>query len=151
MESVAVSDHSSTHVDDILEQLLQAHGLTSRDWRKAQLNDPCIGYILQKVETGSNVPAKRNLDQAVDVRYLKERDKLYVVQGVLHRKANLNGQDFQQIVLPPVSRDEVFQALHDDLGHQGRDRTTSLVKQRFYWPGMDGFIREKVMTCGRCI
>ena len=152
VESVAVSDiHSSTQVDDIPEQLLQTYGLTSRDWRKAQLKDPCIGYILHQVETGSNAPAKRDLDQTVDVRYLKELDKLYTDQGVLHRKVSLNGQEFQQVVLPPVFHDEVFQALHNDLGHQGRDRTTSLFKQRFFWPGMDKFIREKVKTCGRCI
>ena len=127
VESVAVSDsHSSTQVDDIPEQLLQTYGLTSRDWRKAQLNDPCIGYVLHQVETGSNVPAKRDFDQTVDVRYLKEWNKLYADQGVLHRKVSLNGQEFQQVVLPPVFHDEVFQALHDDLGHQGRDRTTSL-------------------------
>ena len=152
VESVAVSDsHASTQVDDIPEQLLQTYGLTSRDWRKAQLKDPCIGYILHQLETGSNVPAKRDLDQTVDVRYLKEWDKLYADQGVLHRKVSLNGQEFQQVVLPSVFHDEVFQALHDDLGHQGRDRTTSLFKQRFFWPGMDKFIREKVKTCGRCI
>ena len=152
VESVAVSDsHASTQVDDIPEQLLQTYGLTSRDWRKAQLNDSCIGYILHQVETGSNVPAKRDLDRTVDVRYLKEWDKLYADQGVLHRKVSLNGQEFQQVVLPSVFDDEVFQALHNDLGHQGRDRTTSLFKQRFFWPGMDKFIREKVKTCGRCI
>ena len=68
VESVAVLDsHASTPVDDIPEQLLQTYGLTSRDWRKAQLNDPCIGYVLHQVETGSNVPAKRGLDQIVDV------------------------------------------------------------------------------------
>ena len=72
-------------------------------------------------------------------------------QGVLHRKVSLNGQEFQQVVLPPVFHDEVFQALHYDLGHIGRGRTTSLFKQRFFWPGMDKFIREKVNTFGRCI
>ena len=103
------------------------------------------------METGSNVPAKRDLDQTVDVRYLKEWDKLFTDQGVLHRKVSLNGQEFQQVVLPSVFHDEVFQALHDDLGHEGRDRTTSLFKPRFFWPGMDKFIRENVKTCRRCI
>jgi hypothetical protein len=27
-------------------------------------------------------------------------------------------------------------SLHDDMGHQGRDKTLSLVKDRFVWYGM---------------
>ena len=77
------------------------------------------------MESGSNVQAKRDLDQTVDIRYLKEWDKLFADQGVLHRKVSLNGQEFQQVVLPPVFHDEVFQALHDVLGHQGRDDSSS--------------------------
>ena len=152
VESLAVSPaHVSKQILEIPEQLLQTYGLTFKDWRKAQLSDPCIGFILNKVETGSKAPAKRTLDQAVDARYLREWDKLFVSQGVLHRKVSINEQDFQQLVLPPVFRQEVFQALHDDLGHQGMDRTTSLFKQRFFWPGMDAFVKESVRACDRCI
>ncbi|MCG7878036.1 MAG: DDE-type integrase/transposase/recombinase [Candidatus Thiodiazotropha taylori] len=152
IESVAVSDTPVTsQEEDIPEQLLMTYGLTAKDWRKAQLNDPCISFILNEVQTGSKVPARRNLHQAVDARYLREWEKVFVVQGVLHRKVSLNGQDFQQIVLPPVFREEVFQALHDDLGNKRRDRTTSLIKQRFFGPGKDIFVRERVKSCGRCI
>ena len=35
--------------------------------------------------------------------------------------------------------------------HQSRDRTTSLVKQRFFWPGIDSYIRDRVEQCDRCI
>ena len=75
---------------------------------------------------------------------------LYLSDGILRRKNIINGQDVLQLVLPQKLRYDVFQALHDDLGHQGRDRTLSLVKQRFFWPGMDSFVREQVKNCGRC-
>ncbi|MCM8885689.1 MAG: DDE-type integrase/transposase/recombinase, partial [Candidatus Thiodiazotropha sp.] len=136
--------------DDIPEQLLQAHGLTCKDWRKAQTDDPTLNLIISHLQQGSRVPAKRTLDKAFDTRYLKEWDRMYLSNAILHRKVILNGQDFQQLVLPPVFREDVFQALHNDLGHQGRDRTTSLVKQRFFWPGMDTYIKEKVKACDRC-
>ena len=51
--------------------------------------------------------------------------------GFLHRKVTLNGQNFLQLILPPAFQEDVFEALHDDLGHQGRDRTISFIKQRF--------------------
>ena len=41
--------------------------------------------------------------------------------------------------------------MHDDVGHQGRDRTLSLVRQRFYWPGLETDVEEKVKKCVRCI
>ena len=41
--------------------------------------------------------------------------------------------------------------LHDQFGHQGRDRTTSLVKERFFWPGMIKYIEQWVANCGRCV
>ena len=152
VESLAVTPaHVSKQILEIREQLLQTYGLMFKNWRKAQLSDPCIGFILNKVETGSKAPAKRTLDQAVDARYLREWDKLFVSQGVFHCKVSINEQEFQQLVLPRVLRQEVFQALHDDLGHQGRDKTTSLLKQRIFWPRMDAFVKESVRACDRCI
>ena len=37
------------------------------------------------------------------------------------------------------------------MGHQGRDRTLSLVRQRFYWPGLESDVEHKVKSCIRCI
>ena len=54
-------------------------------------------------------------------------------------------------MIPLSYRDLVFKALHDSLGHQGRDRTTSLIKQRFFWPGIDAYVRDRIQNCDRCI
>ena len=35
-----------------------------------------------------------------------------------------------------------FRAYHDNFGHQGRDRKTSLIEQRFFWPRMTKFIKK---------
>ena len=45
----------------------------------------------------------------------------------------------------------ILKQLHDDLGHQGRDRTLSLVRSRFVWPGLENDVEEKIKNCGRCI
>jgi transposase InsO family protein len=37
------------------------------------------------------------------------------------------------------------------LGHQGRDRTLSLFRERFFWPGMTADIADWVKNCNRCI
>ena len=154
MESLVVSDSPYQNLSDaheVPDHLLQAHDLTYKDWRKAQLDDSSCRCIIPLIQEDSRVPAKRSLDPAVDTRYLKEWNKMFMSNGVLHRRVTSNDQDFIQLVFPPLFRDEVFHALHDDLGHQGRDRTLSLIIQRFCWPGMDTFIKEKDRMCGRCI
>ena len=143
--SIYVSDASAPTpliIEDIPEQLLQSHGLTRKDWRKAQLDDPTLSVIIRCLEAGLPAPLNSNVDPSFDGRYLKEWDKLFLSNGVLHRKVVLNG---------PVFREDIFTALLDDLGHQGRDRTMSLVKQRCFLPGMDTYIKNKVASCGRCI
>ena len=106
IDSVYVSDASEPtppFTECISGQLLQSHGLTNMDWRKAQLADSTLSFIVSCLEASLHAPLKRNLDPAFDGRYLK------VV---------LNGQDLLQLVLPPAFRENIFTALHDDLGHQ---------------------------------
>ena len=40
---------------------------------------------------------------------------------------------------------------HDEMGHQGRDRTYSVMSERFYWPAMIKSIEDHLLTCGRCV
>ena len=40
---------------------------------------------------------------------------------------------------------------HDDVGHQGRMRTLSLLRERFYWPGMQTEAMQHVQQCTRCL
>ena len=149
VESLALTCNLSD-TDTVPEQLLDDHALTAKDWRKAQRNDPTLKYIIDHKQTGSRVTAPQTqTSSTIDRRYFKNSDKFVMLQDVLYRKVILNGQEFQQLVLPMAFKD--IHALHDDLGHQGRDHTTSLVKQRFFWPGMDADIQARVRQCERCI
>ncbi len=49
-----------------------------------------------------------------------------------------------QLVLPPSLRGLALKGCHDDVGHLGRDRTISLLQERFYWPSMSVTISEYV-------
>ena len=37
------------------------------------------------------------------------------------------------------------------MGHPGKDRTLSLLRDRFYWPGMHKDTEQWIEQCGRCI
>ena len=41
-------------------------------------------------------------------------------------------------------------SLHRKAGHQGRDRTLSLMKGQFWWPGMATALCSAIQNCGRC-
>ena len=40
---------------------------------------------------------------------------------------------------------------HDDVGNQGRMRTFSLLRERFFWPGMQTEAIQHVLKCTRCL
>ena len=150
VDSVALTT-SVPSSDSIPDQML-SHAMSSKDWRKAQRNDPTLKNIIDQLEAGSRVLAPQtHTSPSVDRRYFKDSERLFMSHDVLYRKVTLNEQEFEQLVLPMAFREVVFKAFHDDLGHQGRDRTTSLIKQRFYWPAMDFDIQQFVRQCNRCI
>ena len=68
----------------------------------------------------------------------------------LDRNTVLNNVQTRQLVLPLHFQTIVLKHLHDDMGHQGIDRTLSLVRSRFYWPALEDD-EDKVKNCGRCI
>ncbi|XP_052218349.1 uncharacterized protein LOC127835972 [Dreissena polymorpha] len=63
----------------------------------------------------------------------------------------VDGQDVLQLVLLESYRDWAMKGLHDDVGHQGRDRTFWLVKQRFFWPGLEKDVVQTARTCPNCL
>ena len=74
-----------------------------------------------------------------------------IKDDVLYRTVVIKGDTYQQLVIPKEITDIVFKALHDDQGHQGRDRTAWLIKTRFFWLGMDSDIESRVRLCDGCI
>ncbi|XP_070547372.1 protein NYNRIN-like [Ptychodera flava] len=57
----------------------------------------------------------------------------------------------KQLVLPQRLIDDALQALHNNNGHLGFDRTLDLVRARFYWPRMQSYVRSWCETCKQCV
>ena len=53
-------------------------------------------------------------------------------------------------VVPTHKRRAALDGCHRFAGHQGRDRTVSLVKERFWWPGVIQDAMSSVKNCARC-
>lgn len=78
-------------------------------------------------------------------------DNLRMKNGILYRKTKVNREYVELLVLPASLIDTIYNALHDELGYLGRERTTSLIRRRFFWPGMTEDIKKRVSLFDRCV
>ena len=61
----------------------------------------------------------------------KTFNNLKMIRGILYREVKDGDNTIQQLVLPKVYQKTVLQGLHNDVGHPGRDRTLSLIRDWF--------------------
>ena len=66
---------------------------------------------------------------------------------VLYRIITLDGTENAQLVQPTSSRTAALRCLHDDIGHPNKDRTLSLLNERFCWPGMNKDVQIYIQSC----
>ena len=123
---------------------------SNEDWVREQNQDPDIGWFIQLLK-GNKVEPEFLTD---DVTIMKRKKGRYILRnGLLYKKCVANNREtgYLQFVLPKLFRKQALEACHDEVGHLGIERTTSLLKDRFYWPGMEDDIEEYVKTCPRCL
>ena len=138
--------------DAVPNDALKGSVMTSTDWVKGQSGDQTISRVKELVSSGQKPSKKVAAKEHPDVkRYLRDWTKLKLKNNVLYRTVSIDGQQYDQLIVPKGITDTILHALHDDLGHQGRHRTAWLVKSRFFWLGMDNDIKSKVDLCGRCV
>lgn len=126
--------------------------LSDIDWKVEQAKDSTISRVISIVKAGHKLTSRQSSLEPDSVRrYLREWNSLLIKDGILYRNGSVCGHPVVQLVVPSVFYDIIFAGLHNDAGHQGRDRTTSLIKSRFFWPGLDMFVEKQVRECQRCI
>ena len=126
--------------------------MSQQDWALEQKKDPSISTVIFLLKAGRKPSFRVRQRESREVQLmLRLWDQLVLRDEVLYRKRTLNGEQFFQLVLPQSYRDLALEGLHDTVGHMGVDRTSDLVRARFYWPRMLTDINTKVQTCERCI
>ena len=123
---------------------------SNEDWVREQNQDPNIGWFIQLLK-GNKVESELLTS---DVNIMKRRKGRYVLRnGLLYKKCVSNNREtgYLQFVLPIPFRKQALEACHDEVGNLGIERTTSLLKDRFCWAGMEDDIEEYTKTCPRCL
>ncbi|KAI3364944.1 hypothetical protein L3Q82_000942 [Scortum barcoo] len=125
--------------------------LTPAELRDKQKADICVGEVLRQVESGERAPPSLRKELPELGLFLREWNKLEVLDGVLYRKRQEGAQTQNQLVLPEDLRPLVLKSLHGNMGHMGVERTLDLIRKGFYWPKMSAEVEAKIKTCNRCI
>ena len=150
-----VGQHSATVVDDLEPVDSVPKSLFPSeppDWAKEQGKDPAISRVIHYLKQGVCPSVHRRKDESKDVQImLREWDKLVLKNGILYRKRMVDRKEILQLVLPRKHCTLALQSLHDEIGHLGVERTTELVRDRFYWPLLSRDVKHYVSTCGRCV
>ena len=126
------------------------------NWMKEQRADPNLTVIIKLIESGQLQKRKQHGKDTPEVKsLLRIRKGLKLVKDILYRKTytdNSSSKKVQwQLVVPKTYRSRALAGCHDDVGHQGRMRTLSLLRERFFWPGMQAEAMQHIMKCTRCL
>ena len=130
--------------------------LSDINWTKEQRLDPNLGVIIRLIESGQlNKRRLQGKDSSEVKSFLRNKKCLKLVKDVLYRKSysdnSTSKKTLWQLVVPKSFRERALLGCHDDVGHQGILRTLSLLRERFYWPGMQEEATQHVLKCSRCL
>ena len=158
-ESERVDQEVIVRYTQIVKQHRNFRNLANANWVEAQRRDLVIPAVINWIKRPRG--DKRTLAEyltGVASKYEKHfyaaHQKEFTVQdNLLYLRATpTNSQDSAPVfVVPTNDRQAAIDGCHCSAGHQGRDRTLSLMKERFWWPGMSQALLKAVANCGRCI
>ena len=132
--------------------------LADSQWVVAQHGDRAIRLIMDWLKR--NKDDHRTLDQYpkhhvpdAECRIYTTRQKDFILRRnllylrVTPKKSN---EDVLVFVVPGLKCQAAIDGCHRYLGHQGRDRMLSLLKERFWWPGMAQRMMMSIRNCPKC-
>ena len=130
--------------------------LSGINWSKEQRLDPNLGVIIRLIESKQLIKRKLQGKDSSEVKsFLRNRKNLKLVKDVLYRKSysdnSTSKKTLWQLIVPKLFRERALLGCHDDVGHQGILRTLSLLRERFYWPGVQEEATQHILKCSRCL
>lgn len=128
-------------------------GYTKTELQGFQASDPSL-RVLGKFWREGRKPTRREklgLTKSV-LSLVKQWPRIRERDGLLYRvieDAHLG--ECHQLLLPTCLKEQVLKSVHDQMGHQGIERTLGLLRQRCFWGGMHKDVEQWVKECQRCV
>ena len=132
--------------------------LADSQWVVTQWGDQAIRLVIDWLRRRKD--HNRTLDQFMkhevpdaERRIYAARQKDFVLwRNLLYLKVmpKRSNEDVLVFVVPGLKRQAAIDGCHCYLGHQGRDRMLSLLRERFWWPDMAQRMMLSVRNCEKC-
>ena len=120
---------------------------------KIQQNDPAIKRLLCYRTLGRKpTRTERKAESKHALKLLSYWDSIAEKDGILYRAIRNNeGETNRLLLVPSILREDFLRATHEELGHQGPNRTEQLLRQRCWWPGLHDDVKQWISGCERCV
>ena len=125
------------------------------DWKQEQKEDPVLYQVAKHLRAPRETfkaALHKVLDKKTTAAYVKAKEQLVIKNGLLYHKTRQGQADeiVFQFVIPQRHRGTALDGCHREAAHQGQCRSTALIQERFWWPGMTRDLRNCIKKCGRC-
>ena len=146
----------SSSPEIVPKELISDSNEPSLDWFKLQRADPSLATIIHLMESDQLYKRKSYKKDSADMKsLLRIKKSLVLTKGILFRKSFTDNTSSKkiiwQLVIPKSHRHKAILGCHDEVGHQGRVRTLSLLRERFFWPNMQVEATQHIAKCSRCL
>ena len=111
------------------------------DWKQEQKEDPVVYQVAKHLRAPCETfkaALHKVLDKKAIAAYVKAKEHLLIKNGLLYCKT-WQGQADEivfQFVVPQRHRVATLDGCHREVAHQGQHRSTALMQECFWWPGM---------------
>ena len=141
-------------MDKVKETTNAATGWEHADLARAQMEDPDLRPVLERLSQGKAKPSQAELQgsshftKAVWAQF----EMLHVNHGVLFITPSSSKKAKPKVVLPKSLTKSALEMFHDGVtgNHLGFDKTLRKMKDRFWRPGLSTAVREYCRHCITC-
>ena len=125
------------------------------DWKLEQKEDPALYQVVKHLRMPREmfkVALHKVLDKKATAAYVRVKEQLLIKNSLLYHKTQQGQADeiMFQFVVPQRHQSATFDGCHREAAHQGQHRSTTLMQEHFWWPGMTQDLRNHIKKCGHC-
>ena len=125
------------------------------DWKQEQKEDPVLYQVAKHLRAPHETfkaALHKELDKKATAAYVKVKEQLVIKNGLLYHKTQQGQADeiVFQFVVPQRHWGTTLDGCHREAAHQGQRRSTTLMQECFWWPGMTRDLRNCIKKCGHC-